>query len=72
MVSCMDLSLGSKALNLAVLIFLGRGDPWFFSVEDSSHSRISSIGGSYCLLQEDTLSIRPYNLTTRATLPSPG
>lgn len=47
--------LGSKALNLVPLLFLGRGDPWFFSVENSSHSSLSTIGGNYCLLQEDTL-----------------
>lgn len=45
----------SKSLNLAVLIFPGRCHPWFFSVEDSSHSSISNVGGNYCLLQKDTL-----------------
>lgn len=68
-------SAGSKALHFALLVFLGGGDPWLFSVEDSSYSSISRISGSLCLLQEDAL--RQSDLTTSASRrwncsPSPG
>lgn len=44
-----------KAINIVILIFLGRGNPWLFSVEDSYHHSISNISGGVCVLQEYTL-----------------
>uniref|UniRef100_A0A3P8N5H5 Zgc:153993 n=1 Tax=Astatotilapia calliptera TaxID=8154 RepID=A0A3P8N5H5_ASTCA len=46
------------------------GDPWFLSMEDSSHGSISSIGGSLCLLPEST--IKTSDLTTKTAVPSSG
>lgn len=58
-----------KLLIVFLLIFAAGGHLYFFSVEDSSCSSISCIGGIFCLLQKDPLRA-PDHSTSQPGLPS--